>query len=388
MAGKSKINNKKESKTTVKKTKKRKKRVSSSPVSKSFSNIPILILVAFIVFIVFSVYSGDSESNEVPLVNVSETAHVSSAVSRTDLLTTVAEYDLNVLFCPDDDCNLALSNLFNDSNEISCAVYDVDLEQILALGQTKDFRLIMDNSQFTENLDYPVSGLLLKSLMERGKLKIDKSASKYMHNKFCLFDNNILWLGSANFTEKGIIHNNNNVIISNNPELYSRTLKEFDEMWSGTFGSGSETESFNNYPQVYFCPDDDCEEAYLDTLGKAKRNIWCMFFDMTLDSVGDKLIELKKSGVDIKVIFENRSIGQYSEYHRLNAEEMNLVKDKNPDTMHNKFCIVDDSYLITGSANPSLHSIKDNDESIIVIDNQDVIREYNEYFRKYWAMWS
>lgn len=79
----------------------------------------------------------------------------------------------------------------------------------------------------------------------------------------------------------------------------------------------------------------------------------------------------KKSKVDFKELLQNK--GQVGYIGNLN----DTVTDK---LMHNKFCIIDNELVITGSYNWTFKA-RLNDENVIVIKNQpNVISKFNEKF--------
>lgn len=52
--------------------------------------------------------------------------------------------------------------------------------------------------------------------------------------------------------------------------------------------------------------------------------------------------------------------------------------------MHNKFVVVDDTHLITGSFNWTVQAGKSNQENILVVDNPYYIEKYNTEFEGLW----
>ena len=52
--------------------------------------------------------------------------------------------------------------------------------------------------------------------------------------------------------------------------------------------------------------------------------------------------------------------------------------------MHNKFVVIDDSHLITGSFNWTVQAGKSNQENILVVDNPYYIEKYNTEFEGLW----
>ncbi len=59
--------------------------------------------------------------------------------------------------------------------------------------------------------------------------------------------------------------------------------------------------------------------------------------------------------------------------------------DDRPDAhMHNKFVVIDDSHLITGSFNWTVQAGKTNQENLLVVDNPYYIEKYNTEFEALW----
>lgn len=349
-------------------------------VSKIIQNIILIVIVVLITYVLID-RNFDNQTNQSAVITKEE---------------SVLETDFNILvyFCPEDDCEFNLKYYMNQSSYTKCAVYNVDLLWIYETMKDTNTFFILDDVQYKNYYDDANAEIksMLDSLESEGKLKTDVKEEEYMHNKFCVFDISgvkYVWVGSANFTLNDFNYNNNNFVIINGNVIAELAENEFDEMFSGTFNGGLTVPTQYSYPKAYFCPEDNCVSHYLEILDKAEKNVWCMFFDLTYDEIGDKFVELKKKGIDVRVIFETRQAGsQYNEFEKMQIEGVAVIKDKNPKTMHNKFCIVDDSYVITGSMNPSQHSQIANDESIIIINNKDLTNNYLNYFKKYWAMWS
>jgi len=78
------------------------------------------------------------------------------------------------------------------------------------------------------------------AMLKKAGIKIkDDGRSGLMHNKFWIFDGQIVWTGSTNVTVNCNFRNNNNVIVIESPELAAIYEREFEEMWAGKFGPTS-----------------------------------------------------------------------------------------------------------------------------------------------------
>lgn len=260
---------------------------------------------------------------------------------------------IDIYFCQVDDCEKVLVNLIEDSNKISCAFYDVDRE-IINLLEEKNAKLITDENRFDKGL---------------------------MHNKFCIFDNEIILTGSMNPTYNGINKNDNNLIVIKSKTLAKNYNKEFDELYNYGFGKGQKVV----YPKLYlndilienyFCPEDNCEDRVLETLSKAEESIYFMTFSFTSHPIKDFLLD---SDLEIKGVFENMQAGsQWSAYEDL--KEYDVIKDSNPNMMHHKVFIIDEEIVILGSYNPTKNANENNDENILIIYSEDVAEDFLEEF--------
>jgi len=279
--------------------------------------------------------------------------------------------DLNakykVYFCPEDDCNLIIFNLLNNAKTIDCAVYDITINSIFDLIKDKTTRIITDNDQLTsEGKQYDF-------------VKTD-SSNNYMHNKFCVLDSNLLLIGSTNFTIDALTKQNNNFITTNNSDLINYAKQYFNELWNGNFTNG--------FDSIIFCASpSNCMQHYINETKNTNKSIKCMFFSFTYDNLKTELIEKQKQGIDIKIILEKSQDSQYSQYSLLKENNIKVIWDKNPSYMHNKFCIFDSNTIITGSMNSSNNGNFNNNESIIIINNSEVSKQYENYFNKYFSMW-
>lgn len=323
-------------------------------LAKSVLLLMILAIASFIVLAYF--YDSQTTTNT--------TSNTNSNIIQTSTDTN-SEY--KAFFCPENDCNTELANLLSNAKTIDCAIYDITLNWVYDTIKDKNTRIITDNDELT---DYGRQFNFVKT----------DSSLDYMHNKFCILDSNLLLIGSLNFTLDAITKQNNNFIVTNNKQLISETQSYFDNLWAGQFNSG-----ISNIDSCY--SPSNCMNKYIEASKNAKESIKCMFFSFTFDALGQELINTKNKGIDTKIILEKSQNSQYSEYDKLKENNVNAIWDNNPSFMHNKFCVFDNSIVITGSMNPSNNGNINNNESIIIINNKEIANQYTNYFNKYYSMW-
>jgi phosphatidylserine/phosphatidylglycerophosphate/cardiolipin synthase-like enzyme len=278
-----------------------------------------------------------------------------------------------ILFCQTNNCMENLLYLIENSNKVKCALFDLDLEPLIIALKEKDALVIVDNNNMAEELDF---------------VRYDNS-NQLSHNKFCIFDDEIVWTGSFNPTTNGNERNDNNVVVFFSPTLAKNYEDEFKELWNGEFGQGTEVENpyviINNITvENWFCPEDYCADHVIEVLDDAEESIHFMTFSFTHDGIGEKLIEKHNLGVAVKGVFEKRQNDAYSEYEKLLANGLDVKYDNNPYTMHHKVFIIDEKVVVTGSFNPTMSGDIKNDENIVIIYDEGIAKGFLEEFERVW----
>lgn len=112
----------------------------------------------------------------------------------------------------------------------------------------------------------------------------------------------------------------------------------------------------DNTRKTYFSPQDDTLQAFLAFIKSAKKKIRIADYSFNLDPLVDLLIEKHKSGVDVQLVLDkSQSAGatEKPEVKKLQKAGVTFVlgtSDKHK-IMHNKFTIVDDAWVQSGSWN-------------------------------------
>lgn len=52
--------------------------------------------------------------------------------------------------------------------------------------------------------------------------------------------------------------------------------------------------------------------------------------------------------------------------------------------MHNKFVVLDDKIVITGSFNWTYQAVKYNQENLLIVEDDNLVKEYNKNFEGLW----
>lgn len=294
-------------------------------------------------------------------------------ISCTITANVVKEYNepTEAYFCPRENCTHVLAEYFKISNKIDCAMYDLNVPELVNILKEKKARMVMDDAGAEYSLN-PV---------------IDSKYSQ-MHNKFCVLDNNTVITGSFNPTlGTGIRLNNNNVLILHSWKIAEVYEKEFEVLYSGVFSKDKKRITRNtlfylnnDVVEVFFCPEDWCANKVLYALDKAKYSIHFFIYSFTHEKIGDMMIKKKNQGLFIQGVMEKSQNSQYSQFKKLNSSGIDVKWDKNKGLMHNKVFIIDENTVITGSFNPSLNGDTSNDENLVIIYSREIAQKYLSEF--------
>jgi len=294
---------------------------------------------------------------------------------------------IQAYFCPKDNCEEIMANVINNSEKsVHCAFWDLDLEDLINTiakkSHSADIKIVIDN----RNYDDQIKG---------DAIKVAKS-SRYMHNKFCIIDNDKVITGSMNPTERGSKFNNNNLVIINSKYIAKNYEDEFDELWNGVYASGDNVKYNKINTNIgivenYFCPE-DCTfkdgggiNKIIDLVNNAEKSVKVASFSFTHEDLGDELLKADIKGLDVKVLVERtQRNGQNSQYTRLRDFGVDIKVDGNKYNMHHKFVIIDDKIVIFGSPNFSLSGNNRNDENMLIIYNENLalrfVKEFDRLF--------
>ncbi len=136
-------------------------------------------------------------------------------------------------------------------------------------------------------------------------------------------------------------------------------------------------EESNSSIDLYFCPVDDCEGELIKTIEMASKKLHCAFYDVDLTGVKNALIPVKEKGVDVKLVVDADNFEFFEELDWAMPDDRSAI-------MHNKFCIVDDTIVWTGSVNPTYRGTKKNNNNALRIKSVELAANYEDEFDEMW----
>jgi phosphatidylserine/phosphatidylglycerophosphate/cardiolipin synthase-like enzyme len=150
--------------------------------------------------------------------------------------------------------------------------------------------------------------------------------------------------------------------------------------------------------KVYFSPNGGCEDAIVEAISHANREIEVAMYAFTSRNLARALVNAKRRGVKVKVVLDGsfNTENQYSkgEYLRRSGIPIRLVTPHGQwgrareweGKMHNKFAIIDGSTVITGSYNWTTTAELVNHENLIVFTNAQKVA--SAYLRGFHLLWN
>jgi len=265
---------------------------------------------------------------------------------------------------------------------------------IAAKQRGVDVRWVTDDENGLEADEEPGHGQFAM-LQDAGIEVRSDTRSALMHNKFWIFDGQILWTGSTNITLNGVFKQDNNTVVIQSPELATIYEREFQEMWDGQFGPRSPSQldeqivtvNGSRIVVVFTSEDPALENAIVPIVKSATQSIRFLTFSFTDFPLADAMSQRAKAGVDVAGVFEKvGSETDASELKTLMCRNVPVKQDGNPGFLHHKVIVVDERIVITGSMNYSKNAEESNDENVIIIDNAEIARLYLQEFERVWDL--
>lgn len=276
---------------------------------------------------------------------------------------------------------------------IDVAVFDLRLPSFTdALVRAKergvDVRVLVDYDANQDGKEFTDA----VAKLDRAKIPVVKDdRGALMHNKFAVIDGRLLWTGSMNFTPNDTYRNNNNMLRVETPALIENYAHIFERLFtiralevpSKQIPNPRIALADNVMIENYFSPTGGAQQAIINRIQAAKKNIRITAFSFTDDPMAQLLIAKDNQGVNVQAVFETRNnTGLGAEYSKLKSAGIDILEDGNCYILHSKLMIIDDKTVITGSYNFTDAANKTNDENLLIIDDPVLAGSYIEEFNR------
>ena len=137
---------------------------------------------------------------------------------------------------------------------------------------------------------------------------------------------------------------------------------------------------------VYFFPNAKNEKYLIEMIRTCMKSLNIAIFSITRDNFAKAIIEVFKKGISVRVIADDECVKNYgSDVYKLAAAGIPCKTDSSAQYhMHNKYAIIDESVIITGSFNWTTQAINNNQENLLFYEDKQIAEQYTKEFNKLW----
>jgi phosphatidylserine/phosphatidylglycerophosphate/cardiolipin synthase-like enzyme len=273
---------------------------------------------------------------------------------------------------------------------IDLAVFDLDLPELgdalrHAMRRGVLVRLVLDSY----NLEAPEMAALVGQLQNAGAgVRFDRR-EPFMHDKFIVVDEQIVWVGSWNMTVNDTFRNNNNMLRLVSGRLAGAYHAEFEQLFAGRFGSAKRSASATagSHVAVFFSPAGGAEEEILRRIGAAQHSIRFLAFSFTSAPIAEAMLQQAQKGVMVQGVIERQNArGTGSVYPVLREGGVAVEQDGSCYLLHHKAIVIDERVVVTGSYNFTTSAEESNDETMVVLEDAGIAALYLEEWERLAAL--
>jgi phosphatidylserine/phosphatidylglycerophosphate/cardiolipin synthase-like enzyme len=141
------------------------------------------------------------------------------------------------------------------------------------------------------------------------------------------------------------------------------------------------------YASVYFSPDRGSADVVIGFIDRCVETIDAAVYSMTHDGIAAALVRAQERGVKVRFLIDKTQAGsRYADDEKLEAAGIEVRRDNQSGSMHNKFLIGDGVAVKTGSFNWTKNADERNAENFVVLRLLYIVAEYQAEFDKLWDL--
>ena len=138
--------------------------------------------------------------------------------------------------------------------------------------------------------------------------------------------------------------------------------------------------------EVYFSLYDNPQKEIIKNINQAQAFINIAMYIFTDREIALPLVKARERGVKVRLYLDQDQVDyQYSQSRFLVQRGIKTRISFNNYIMHNKFAIIDNRLLLTGSYNWTFSANNRNDENLMVIDDPEIIEIFQNQFINLWT---
>ena len=133
---------------------------------------------------------------------------------------------------------------------------------------------------------------------------------------------------------------------------------------------------------IRFSPRGGCQDAIVQELQKARKEIFVQAYSFTADPLTYALVDAKKRGVNVVIVLDkSHEIDKYSDLRIFLEQGMSPLIDAEHAIAHNKIIVIDKKVVVTGSYNFTNQAEGENAENVVIIKGHpQIAKMYRDNF--------
>ena len=138
--------------------------------------------------------------------------------------------------------------------------------------------------------------------------------------------------------------------------------------------------------EVHFFPNSSEEIHLINLISKTKASLDIAMFTINNVRIAEEIKNIFNRGIKLRIISDGECIKMpSSNIYSLAAMGISIKTDDSVRYhMHHKFCVIDNSVVITGSFNWTDQAVNHNQENLLFLENKDLAMKYSNEFQRLW----
>ena len=138
--------------------------------------------------------------------------------------------------------------------------------------------------------------------------------------------------------------------------------------------------------EVHFFPNSSEEIHLINLISKTKISLDLAMFTINNVRIAEEIKNIFNRGIKLRIISDGGCIKMpSSNIYSLAALGISIkIDDSVRYHMHHKFCVIDNSVVITGSFNWTDQAVNHNQENLLFLENKDLAMKYSNEFQRLW----
>lgn len=198
-----------------------------------------------------------------------------------------------------------------------------------------------------------------------------KKGKGLLHQKICIIDEQDVWVGSANFTDRSLLMHKNLVFSVRSKPLARKLLSHHPYLFNEEPQNERLIPLQDQTLEVWTLPEEGTPALnhLIKLIDQATHSLQIVLFTWTHPEIAEAVIEAHKRGCEVKVLLDAsaaRGAGRNVSL-QLHQAGIDVRLGGGRGLVHEKTLLIDDTTVVFGSTNWTKAAFTKNDESLLVL---------------------